>query len=58
MKFLCGKKKRKGLPIDLTPRKIGIRKTNKQKGRGRRVPKTKLRSVSKIPEDPLDDLLM
>jgi hypothetical protein len=34
-------------------RKVGIRKTKKRKGRGRRVPKTELRSVSKIPEDPL-----
>jgi hypothetical protein len=46
---------RSRLPIDSTPRKIGIRKTKKQK---RRVPKTKLMSVSKIPEDPLDGLPM
>jgi hypothetical protein len=44
------------LPIDSTPRKIGIRKPKKRKRRGRRVPKTKVRSVSKIPEDPLDGL--
>jgi hypothetical protein len=47
---------RSRLPIDSTPRKIGIRKTKKRKRRGRRVPKTKLRSVSKILEDPLDGL--
>jgi hypothetical protein len=46
------------LPIDSTPCKIGIRKTKKQKVRGRRVPKTELRSVSKIPKDPLDGLPM
>jgi hypothetical protein len=49
---------RSRLPIDSTPHKIGIRKTKKRKRRGRRVPKTKLRSVSKIPEDPLDGLPM
>jgi hypothetical protein len=49
---------RSRLPIDLTPRKIGIRKTKKRKRRGRRVPKTKLRSLSKIPKDPLDGLPM
>jgi hypothetical protein len=49
---------RSRLPIDSTPRKIGTRKTKKGKRRGRRVPKTKLRSVSKIPEDPLDGLPM
>jgi hypothetical protein len=49
---------RSRLPINSTPRKIGIRKTKKRKRRGRRVPKTKLRSVSKIPEDPLDGLPM
>jgi hypothetical protein len=47
---------RSRLPIDSTPRKIGIRKTKKRKGRGRRVLKTELRSVSKIPNDPLDGL--
>jgi hypothetical protein len=36
---------RSQLPIDSTPRKVGIRKTKKRKGRGRRVPKTELRSV-------------
>jgi hypothetical protein len=46
------------LPIDSTPRKVSIWKTKKLKGRGRRVPKTELRSVSKIPDDPLDGLLM
>jgi hypothetical protein len=45
-------------PIDSKPRKVGIRKTKKRKGRGRRVPKAELRSVSKIPEDPLDGLPM
>jgi hypothetical protein len=49
---------RSRLPIDSTPSKVGIRKTKKRKRRGRRVPKTKLRSVSKIPEDPLDGLPM
>jgi hypothetical protein len=49
---------RSQLPIDSTSRKIGIRKTKKRKRRGHRVPKTKLRSVSKIPEDPLDRLPM
>jgi hypothetical protein len=49
---------RSPLPIDSTPRKIGIRKTKKRKRRGRRVPKTELKSVSKIPEDPLDGLPM
>jgi hypothetical protein len=49
---------RSRLPIDSTPRKIGFRKTKKRKRRGRRVPKTELRSVSKIPEDPLDGLPM
>jgi hypothetical protein len=49
---------RSRFPIDLAPRKVGIRKTKKRKGRGRRVPKTKLKSVSKIAEDPLDDLPM
>jgi hypothetical protein len=49
---------RSRLPIDSTPHKIGIRKTKKRKRRGRRVTKTKLRSVSKIPEDPLDRLPM
>jgi hypothetical protein len=49
---------RSRLPINSTPCKIGIRKTKKQKRRGRRVPKTKLRSVSKIPKDPLDGLPM
>jgi hypothetical protein len=44
--------------IDLTPYKIGIQKTKKRKGRGRRVPKTELKSLSKIPEDPLDSLPM
>jgi hypothetical protein len=39
---------RSRFPIDSTPRKVGIRKSNKWKGRGRRVPKTELRSVSKI----------
>jgi hypothetical protein len=47
---------RSRLPIDSTPHKIFIRKTKKRKRRGRRVPKTKLRSVSKILEDPLDGL--
>jgi hypothetical protein len=46
---------RSRLPID---RKIGIRKAKRRKRRGRRVPKTKLRSVSKILEDPLDGLPM
>jgi hypothetical protein len=46
------------LSIDSTPRKTGIRKTKKRKRRGCRVPKTKLESVSKIPEDPLDGLPM
>jgi hypothetical protein len=45
-------------PIDSTPCKIGIRKTKKRKGRGRRVPKTELKSVLKIPKDPLDGLPM
>jgi hypothetical protein len=36
---------RSRLPIDSTPRKIGIRKNKKRKRRGRRVPKTKLKSV-------------
>jgi hypothetical protein len=49
---------RSRLPIDSTPRKVGIRKTKKRKGRRRQVPKTELRSVSKIPEDPLDGLPM
>jgi hypothetical protein len=49
---------RSRLPIDSTPRKISIRKTKKRKRGGRRVPKAKLRSVSKIPEDPLDVLSM
>jgi hypothetical protein len=49
---------RSRFPIDSTPCKIGIRKAMKRKGRGRRVPKIELRSVSKIPEDPLDSLLM
>jgi hypothetical protein len=49
---------RSRLPIDSTPRKIGIRKTKKRKRGGRRVPKAKLRSVSKVPEDPLDGLSM
>jgi hypothetical protein len=49
---------RSRLPIDSIPRKVGIRKTKKRKGRGHRVPKTELRSVSKIPEDPLDGLPM
>jgi hypothetical protein len=49
---------RSQLPIDSTPCKIGSRKTKKRKGRGRRVPKTELRSVSKILEDPLDGLPM
>jgi hypothetical protein len=49
---------RSRLPIDSTPRKIGIRKTKKRKRRGHRVPKTKLRSVSKIPKDSLDGLPM
>jgi hypothetical protein len=49
---------RSRLPIDSTPRKIGILKTKKRKRGGRRVPKTKLKSVSKIPEDPLDGLSM
>jgi hypothetical protein len=49
---------RSRLPIDSTPRKIGIRKTKKRNRGGRRVPKTKLRSVSKIPEDPLHGLSM
>jgi hypothetical protein len=40
--------------INTTPRKVGIWKTKEQKRRGRQVPKTKLRSVLKIPEDPLD----
>jgi hypothetical protein len=40
------------------PTKFGIQKTKKRKGGARRVPKTKLKSVSKIPEDPLDDLPM
>jgi hypothetical protein len=44
--------------FDSTPRKVDIRKTKKRKGRGCRVPKTELRSVSKIPEDPLDGLPM
>jgi hypothetical protein len=47
---------RSRLPIDSTPHKIGIRKTKKRQRGGRRVPKTKFRSVSKIPEDPLDGL--
>jgi hypothetical protein len=42
--------------FDSTPCKVGIRKTKKRKGRGRRVPKTELKSVSKIPEDLLDGL--
>jgi hypothetical protein len=37
---------------------MGIRKTKKRKGRGRRVPKTEIRSISKIPEEPLDGLPM
>jgi hypothetical protein len=49
---------RSRLPIDSTPHKIGIRETKKQRGRWRRVPKTELRSVSKILEDPLDGLPM
>jgi hypothetical protein len=49
---------RSRLPIDSTPRKVGIRKTKKRKGRRCRVPKTELRGVSKIPEDPLDGLPM
>jgi hypothetical protein len=49
---------RSRLPIDSTPRKIGIRKNKKRKREGRRVPKTKLKSVSKIREDPLDGLPM
>jgi hypothetical protein len=44
--------------INSTPLKVGIQKTKKWKGRGRRVPKTELRSVSKIPEDPLGGLPM
>jgi hypothetical protein len=38
------------------PAKSASEKTKKRKGRGRRVPKTELKSVSKIPEDPLDGL--
>jgi hypothetical protein len=38
--------------INSTPRKVDIQKTKKWKGRGHWIPKTKLRSVSKIPEDP------
>jgi hypothetical protein len=49
---------RSRFPINSTPCKVGIRKTKKRKERGRWVPKTELRSVSKIPEDPLDGLLM
>jgi hypothetical protein len=49
---------RSRLPINSTPRKVGIWKPKKRKGRGHRVPKTELRSVSKIPEDPLDGLPM
>jgi hypothetical protein len=45
-------------PIDTTPRKVGIRKTKKREKRWHRVPKKKHMSVSKIPEDPLDGLLM
>jgi hypothetical protein len=41
--------------MDSTPRKVGIWKTKKWKGRGRRVPKTELRSVPKIPEDPKEN---
>jgi hypothetical protein len=49
---------RSRFPIDTTTGKVGIRKTKKRKGRRRWVPKTKLRSVSKIPEDFLDGLPM
>jgi hypothetical protein len=49
---------RSWFPIDSTPCKVSIQKTKKQKGWGRREPKTKLRSVSKIPEDLLDGLPM
>jgi hypothetical protein len=45
-------------PIDMTPHKVGIWKTKKRKRGGHRVPKTKLRSVSKIPEDSLEGLKM
>jgi hypothetical protein len=46
------------LPIDSIPHKVGIRKTKKRKGRGCRIPKANLGSVSTIPEDPLDGLPM
>jgi hypothetical protein len=49
---------RSRFPIDSTPREVGIQKTKKGKGRGHRVPKAKLGSVSKIPDDPLEGLLM
>jgi hypothetical protein len=49
---------RSQFPINSTLRKVDIRRTKKQMGRGRWVPKTKLRSVSKIAKDPRDGLPM
>jgi hypothetical protein len=45
---------RSRFPIDSTPLKVGIRKTKKRKRRGRRVPKTELRSVSVANMAPFD----
>jgi hypothetical protein len=40
------------------PAKSASKKLRSEKGRSSRVPKTELRSVSKIPEDPFDGLPM
>jgi hypothetical protein len=47
-----------GLPIQLTPGKIRIRKTMKSQRRGRGVPKVEVGGVTQVPENSLHRLLM
>jgi hypothetical protein len=49
---------RSGLPIQLTPGEIRIRKTMKSQRRGRRVPKAEVGSVTQVPENSLHRLPM
>jgi hypothetical protein len=49
---------RTGLPIQLTPGKIRIRKTIKRQRRGRGVPKAEVGGVTQVPENSLHRLQM
>jgi hypothetical protein len=49
---------RSGLPLQLTPGKIRVRKTMKHQRRRRRVPKAEVGSVTQVPKYALDRLPM